>query len=297
MKPSTDISPGLLDNAEFFSNEFFGRYRLRHADQALKLGDGIEKNYLFPTFYADVTCALAVFFCSYERARELLPHPAMKPVSMGKGRALVAFSCYEYKNVLGVPAYNEIAMTIPIMTGSRLSVPVLPMVLPVFKNFGYYCFSMPVTSLENQIRGRKIWGLPKVVEEISIDHVGNECHIQAIDSDGQAYFGLKVPTAGKLTHFDVRSNLYSIRNERLIQSETGFQGDFRVNKNMDLLFKKDKQPPVDYLTTGDGPSARVLRDLEIEAFPFQLRYCPGMNSCFDLPNPEYTPPVAETRTG
>jgi len=31
----------------------------------------------------------------------------------------------------------------------KLNVPILPMITNGFKNFGYYVFSMPVTSLEN----------------------------------------------------------------------------------------------------------------------------------------------------
>ena len=288
MKPLTEISPELLDNSEFFKNEFFNRFKLRHADAPLKLNENIEKNYQFPTFYGDVCCAMAVFFCSYKHAKAMLPDAKMEPVSMGKGRALVIFSCYEYRNVLGVAPYNEIAMTIPVMLSPGINIPVLPMVLPGFKNFGYYCFSMPVTSLENKIRGQKIWGLPKIVEEIPITHEGNICHIQSIDSEKRTYLDLKIPTQGKSTDFDVSSYLYSIKDHRLLQSETNFQGNFKITKHMNLLFKKGKKPDIEYLKIGDGPSADVLKNLEIEEHPFQLRYCSSMNSCFDLPNPGFT---------
>ena len=290
MKPSTEITPDILDNSEYFKNDFFNRFELRYADVPLRLNESIEKNYQFPTFYGDVGCAMAVFFCSYHKAKAMLPHPAMEPVSMGKGRALLVFSCYEYRNVLGVAPYNEIAMTIPIMMKPGLSVPVLPMVLPVFRNFGYYCFSMPVTSLENKIRGRKIWGLPKVVEEIPIRREGGLCHIQSIDCENRSYFDLKIPTDGKEVKFDVASYLYSVNDNRLQQSQTNFRGDFKVTKYMGLLLKKGKAPDLDYLTLGEGPSAEVLRNLEIENHPFQFRYCSSMDSCFDLPNPDFVPP-------
>ena len=103
----------------------------------------------FRLFYGNVTAAMGVFFCSYQKAQDLLPHSKMKPIAMGKGRSLVIFSCYEYKNVLGVAPYNEIAMTIPVMVDSSFNPPILPMIMPNFKKFGYHCFSMPVTSLEN----------------------------------------------------------------------------------------------------------------------------------------------------
>ena len=71
---------------------------------------------------------------------------------------------------------------------------------------------MPVTSLENKIRGHEFWGLPKVVEEIPITTEGNICRAQAIDHQQNSYFELKVPTDGSKKDFDVSSteqNLFS----------------------------------------------------------------------------------------
>ena len=112
MKATWDIDGSLLNNQDRFDHEFFRRFRLRRAERPLQLNATIEKDYLFPTFYRDVTCAVAVFLCSYRKAEALMLHPLIKPVRMPRGRAVVVFSCYEYKHVLGVAPYNEIAMTI-----------------------------------------------------------------------------------------------------------------------------------------------------------------------------------------
>lgn len=283
MKPNTEITPELLKNPEFFNGEFFKRFQLRQAPGPLRLTENIEKLYQFPAFYADVTCAMAIFFCSYKRAKKMMPHPGMEPVRMGKNRALLVFSCYEYRHVMGIAPYNEIAMTIPVLINPGFNIPVLPMLLPVFKNFGYYCFSMPVTSRENMIRGHEFWGLPKVVEEIPISVEGDICRVQAIDDQQNYYFELNVPTDGSRQDFDVGSYLYSKKNQQLLKSKTCFQGNFTLIKFMDTLLKKGKEPDFDYLKIGEGPSAQVLKNLDIEAHPFQLRFCSGMNSCFDLP--------------
>lgn len=291
MKPTTDIAPDLLDNAAVFTDPFFQRFRLRTAPAPLRLNETIAKNYLFPTFYGDVTCAQAIFLCPWERAAALLPHPKLKPVRLPGGRAAVAFACYEYKNVLGVAPYNEIAMTIPILVNPSVNVPVLPLITPWFKNFGYYVFSMPVTSLENQIRGVKIWGLPKVVEEIDLCVDGGDCVTTAMEATGETYFKLRVPTAGAATDFDVTSNLYSVHNGKLAQSETNFKARFNVTKYGAMLFKTLPPPATPYLTLGDTPSGRVIKDLQLDPHPFQLRFAKGMSSCFDLPNPDYVPPI------
>ena len=291
MKPTFSFDEKVLDNAGRFTDDFFKRFKLRHAEKPLQLNDKISKNYLFPTFYGDVTCSQAIFMCDYEKAQKMMLHPLVKPVRMTKGRAVVAFSCYEYRNVLGVPPYNEIAMTIPIMVKPSVNVPVLPLVMNIFKSFGYYVFSMPVTSLENQIRGVKIWGLPKVVQEIEIFEKDGLCVTTAKEETGEQYFELRVPMDGTPTGFDVRSNLYTRLGNKFLQSETAFKANFKVVKHMNLLFKKGAKPDREYLKIGDSPSGRGLKALDIEEHPFQLRFAKGMSSCFDLPNPSYQSPI------
>ncbi len=290
MKATFDIDAGLLENADEFEGAFYKRFALRHAPAPLQLNEQVSKNYLFPTFYGDVTCAIGIFLCSYDKAAAMMPHPRMKPIRITRGRSLVAFSCYVYRKVLGVAPYNEIAMTIPLMVDPGVNVPVLPMLTDWFKAFGYYVFSMPVTSLENQIRGVKIWGLPKVVQGIDIREEDGDCVTTAKEESGETYFDLRVPTNGKPADFDVSSNLYTVLDNRLLQSETNFQGTFNVQKFPALLFKKGALPDRAYLTLGDTPSGRVLKDLEIEAHPFQFRYAKTMHSAFDLANPDYKAP-------
>ncbi len=290
MQPSRTIDPNLLDNASEFQEPFYQRFQLRHAPAPLQLSDTIAKNYLFPTFYGDVTCAQAIFLCPWDKAQRLLPHPKLQPVRMPGGRALVAFSCYIYRKVLGVLPYNEIAMTIPVLVDPSLPVPLLPMLWPGYPGFGYHVFSMPVTSLENQLRGLRIWGLPKVVQDIDIRAQGSDCITTALDDDSKPYFTLRVPTTGKPTQFDESAHLYSRLGPDLLQSRTAFQGEFHVHKRMDLLWKRGVQPETPYLTLGDSPAADALRSLELEPQAFQTRYAPRIQACFDLPNPQYRQP-------
>ncbi len=287
MQPTTEISPELLDNRKLFTDPFYQRFTLRTAPTPLQLNESIAKDYLFPTFYGDVTCAMAIFLCPWDRAAALMPHPSFKPVKMPGGRASVAFSCYEYKQVLGVAPYNEIAMTIPVLINPGLNVPLLPLITPWFKNFGYYVFSMPVTSLENQIRGVKIWGLPKVVERIDLEESSGDCVTTAYEASGEQYFRLRVPMTGSPTPFDVTSNLYSLREGKVEQSETNFKANFNVTKFNGMLFGKSPTPDRPYLTLGDTPSGRVLKNLNLDPHPFQLRFAKHVTSCFDFPNPGY----------
>lgn len=282
MQTNTRLDPALIDNADRFTDPFFDRFELRPAPSPLALTDEISKTYSFPTFYADVTCAVAIFLCDRDRARAMMPHPSMRPVKMPGGRSVVIFSCYEYKNVMNIAPYNEIAMTIPVMVGDGWAPPLLPLVVD-FKRNGYFVFSMPVTSLENQIRGTSIWGLPKIVEEIDVSTDGDSCTTVAKDDRGETYLELRVPKAGSAKHFDETGYLYSVRDGELLKSRTCFKGDFTVTTDLGLLWKKRRPASAPVLRLGDSPRADTLRALKIEPAPFQLRFCPSMNSCFDLP--------------
>ena len=282
MKPNFRLEASLVDNSDQFTDPFFQRFKLRPAPTPLELKEGLSKTYLFPTFYGGVTCAIAIFMCDYNRAEAMMPHPSMTPVRMPRGRAVVIFSCYEYRNVMNVGPYNEIAMTIPVMVRSRFSPPVLPLLIN-FKKKGYYVFSMPVTSLENQIRGTKIWGLPKVVEEINISTSGNHYITVAKDEDGEVYFELSIPKSGMPRHFDETGFLYSIHNSNLLKSQMSFKGDFNMNSNFSSLWNKGTKTDTPVLKLGDSPRAATLVELQIEQVPFQTRFANSMNSCLDLP--------------
>jgi hypothetical protein len=283
MQATTTVRADMPANDDRFGDDFFKRFQLREGEP-LPLEGGVEKRYPFPTLYGDVACAIGIFLCDYQAAQAMMPHPSIMPVRMTQGRTLVIFSCYEYRQVLKVWPYNEIAMTIPVMANARFRPPVLPMLLSgLFPRFGYYVFAMPVTSRENQLRGNRLWGLPKVTQQIDIDAAGDDCVTTAYESDGTPWFTLRVPKSGKPTDFDVRGHLYSRLDGKILKSQTCFKGRFALTKHMRLLRKKGLTPDREYLTIGQSPSAQPLRDLKIEPHPFQFRYTPSMNAAFDLP--------------
>jgi len=287
MKPTFDYGAPLLKNEAKFQDPFFQRFRLSKASAPFQLDEKISKSYLFPIFYADVTCAIGIFMCDHGKAQAILPHPKMKPVKMTRGRSVVVLACYEYKNVMNVMPYNEIAMMIPVMADPVVNVPVLPMVLPLFRKFGYYVFGMPVTSKENQLRGNRIWGLPKATREVDIFEQGGDCVAIAREESGAPYVELRVPMRGSIAELDVTTNLYSRLAGVFLRSEVCFKGSFKVTKYMKCLARKGLKPDRPYLKIADTPSARILRSLDIEEHPFQFRYARHMNSALDLPKPGF----------
>lgn len=287
MKSTKTIEPTLLDNADRFQHSFFSEFTLREGPRAIRLPGDIEKTYKFPTFYGDVTCSVAIFMCDYEKARALLPDPSMAPIRTTRGRAALTISNYIYRNVGGIPGYNEVAMTIPVMLDGVKGAPLLPLITANPAK-GYYVFAMPVTSLENKIRGDEFWGLPKTVQDIDIDVRDGRCHTTSTDDDGRLFFELSVPTTGKQKHMREVGTVCSMLEGKLARSYTTFEGDFHLNTRLGGLFSRvptvNQGPaPAGGLRLGDSPHADVLRKLDVEATPFQTRFAQSMNACFDLP--------------
>ena len=283
MRPNLLFDDTLIDNEDKFGDPFFQKFELRHREAPLQLNDEVTKNYLFPTYYADASCAIAIFHCDYQAARAMMPAPGMEPIKMLRNRSLVIFSCYEYRNVMNVAPYNEIAMAIPVMTDGGMNIPVLSMLLgDKLKKFGYYVFGMPVTSLENRIRGRKIWGLPKDVERIDITKSGQYSNIKASLDGEDTYLELNIPIKGSPQALDVKSNLYSVLENERLTSATRFRGTFGLTKNMGSLFSKSPGGDSVTIKLGTGVQADMLRALKIEAQAFQFRYSNSINACFDL---------------
>lgn len=281
-KPVSEINPSLLENRERFSGEFYERFELRHAATPLTLPNGISKNYFFPTLYGDVTSSVALFFCSYEEAKALMPDPALKPVHMGLGRSVIVISSYRYNKVFGIAPYNEIGISIPVVA-DNINVPLLPLLLDGFKGLGFYVVSMPVTTLENRIRGQQIWGLRKVLQEIDLKVDGDDYVTTAFDESGKPYLELRVPMQGESTEVDQKNYLYSSLNEKVVRSPSYTKGTFVQTKWPKTFVLKNQTPEKPFLTLGESSAADVLRNLKIEPQPFQVRFSAGAESMFDLP--------------
>ncbi len=281
-----EVVPGLLDNAREFDTPFFREFQLRHAPAPLRLNDQVEKNYFFPTFYDGVTVAVAMFFCSYEAASKLMPLPDMRPVSMGRGRAMVIFSSYQYNRVLGIEPYREIAISIPVLVRTESMLPLYPMVAENFPGMGVYVLSMPVTTLENKIRGREIWGLAKNVEKIDFAVEAGGYRTSATDGEGRPYLSFFVPFVGDETEIDRTFQIYTVHGGQLLRAPSRGRGTYLVRRFAGrLLGDPAAVPEREYLRLGTGPMADTLRGLKIEPHPFQFQFGKNVSSSFDLPVP------------
>jgi hypothetical protein len=284
----TDIEPGLVDNQADFQSPFFKQFILQHAPQPLQLTDSISKDYLFPALYGKSVAAIAMFECSYEQAAKLLPNPLpdprMKPVDMLHGKSLIVITSFRYNEILGMTAYNEVGILIPVVVGP--DVPILPIIKNQdYPGLGYVVISMPVTALENQIRGVKIWNLPKVVQEIDHFTDGDDYVTDISDSSGKPYVEMRVPMTGKLEKdMTSRSMILSSIDQKLVEFASTSSGDFVETEFPFVKTRPSSQPP--YLKIiGNSSFATTLRNLQIADKPMEIRFGADVSAALDLPGP------------
>ncbi len=275
------IDPALLDNRQAFDTPFFQQFQLRHAPEPLDLGEGIHKNYLFPTLYTHVVQSTALFSADYAAVAKKLPTDRLKPVSVGLGRTVVAFSSYEYRTVLGIPGYREVAIAVPVVPSQAFAPPLLPLLKSNWKGLGFYILSMPVTSLENRKRGRQIWGLAKDLERIDLEEEGPNMVTRVYDQGGQQYLRFSVATQGDAQTFQSTTDLYSVLDGEILTSRAQGVGDMQVTQQRTAMWGFGSGAR---LEIGTGPKADFLRELGIHPVPFETRYAPQVSSMFDLPH-------------
>ena len=307
-KTEPTYSPNLLDNLVDFEEPFYQQFppcddpasgvELLHGAKAtcrhhlsspLTLENGVVKDYWFPTFYRDVTTSVAMYFCSYKKAQELMTEAGMpssvQPLSMALGRSLIVFSSYRYNDVYGIPGYNEVAISIPTVTTKLVNVPIIPLLVSDWQGLGFYVVSMPVTTRENWIRGHKIWGLPKAVQEIDDSIDGDDYVTTVKERTGETYLQFRVPMTGKpLPVKNSKTYLYSILNGVVRRSVSIATGDFVTTKWESTLVVPSIPTTKTYRTFSNSPSGLLLQNLDIEPTPFQVRFAKGAASVFDTPD-------------
>ena len=112
-----------------------------------------------PVFYYDNTSMTAIYTASTEKVRRLLPLTDMHPVEAMNGRALVAFTAFEYRKT-DIDPYNEFSISFPI-TFQKRSIPgitVLGMMLRRY--FTAYAGSFPLRPKERAGAAWKCTGIP-----------------------------------------------------------------------------------------------------------------------------------------
>ncbi len=221
-----------------------------------------------PVFYYDNTAMTAIFTAPVEKVRRHLPLPDMHPVEVWKGRALVAFTAFEYRRT-DIDPYNEFSISFPI-TFRKKAIPGLTVLSMMARRyFSAYVWQLPVTTERARKGGVEMYGYPKFLADIAFSHEGSmpACTLSEGGEKILTLKGKKLKTSQEKVN---RFKTYSVKD--------GVPLAANIYMNP-LEFGKSMSGSAAQLSLGDKHSiALQLKDLELSEKPLFFQYMPLMEA-------------------
>jgi Acetoacetate decarboxylase (ADC) len=166
-----------------------------------------------PLEVRDSKASFAAFAVPLAAARALIAVSNVRLVEILPGRTVVNISAVEHiDNDLG--RYNEVVVAFPVTLGARAHWPFVGALAEFASGHGgIYVHRMPVTTEFACRAGREIWGLPKVVADITIDDSQSRRTV-SLTVDGKHALTLTVVRGGRLRFGDAGVDVVAIRDGR-----------------------------------------------------------------------------------
>ena len=139
-----------------------------------------------PILYYDTSYVMAMFLVDRAAAEAHVRDEDLRPALGWGNRSVVALAGYEYR-ASTVGPYFEVALAIPVVPKDAPAGQRWLQVLRNEENFerdlGYRVLHLPVTTEAADVAGRDIWGLPKFVTPIDVQHSGRSISVRVDDPD------------------------------------------------------------------------------------------------------------------
>lgn len=151
----------------------------------------------------------ATYLVSARAAQRLLPGSEFRVAEIAPGRTLLSLAAIDYvDNDLG--DYNEVSVTLFVRPpGERTGVPWLGTWADFLRGrLGTWIHRLPVNQDFTREAGCTIWGFPKWVTEIEIDH-GEERSVCVWRERGEHVLTLSLPRGGERTLPEQRMTTYT----------------------------------------------------------------------------------------
>lgn len=137
-----------------------------------------------PVKYADASAFMVLFPISMEKAKNLLKSSRLTPVSILKGRAVLAITFFDYRES-PVGPYHEFTFSIPVVVDSKINIPILPLIFDsLFPSFGYHVVLMGADSGISREHIEKLFPYPTFDKNLMIDLHVDGSELSAIIKDG-----------------------------------------------------------------------------------------------------------------
>ncbi|MFO8057336.1 MAG: acetoacetate decarboxylase family protein [bacterium] len=222
---------------------------------------GVERRYLFPSFYESSRGMSLLMQCSWSKARSILPSRKLFPVPAGIGKALVVVAAFEYLHPQGMDPYNEVLFAVPVL--HRLAGTAFPVV-------GLAVNKLIVDKQENVQRGKHLWGMDKSMGEFRFFDVG-DYRVCEVFRNGRRAIRLEVPAKGKSRRFEQSRYLITCKDGNILRSRQAMSG------------RKMEHRKQGGLIPGADPFAVEIESLNVSPLPAVSAFYPVVDQTLSLP--------------
>ena len=227
-----------------------------------------------PVFVRKARSATATYVVSSEAAQRLIPGDSLEVAEILPGRALFSLASIDYEdNDLG--DYNEVSMAFFVRErGEPAGFPYAGTAYDFARaRLSTYIHRLPVNQEFTCEAGNGIWGFPKTVEEIDIDHGDGRCRTR-LASGGRHILTFSLPHGGTHKIPDTEMTTYTHIDGEL--HRTRF-----LSGAEDCGFSLGGAE----LELGDHPIAAELRSLGLPRRALFTAWMGTMYGRFDAPEP------------
>ena len=217
-----------------------------------------------PVFYFDNMSITAIYTADTAKVRACLPSPLLKPLEQYPGRAMVAFTAFEYRDT-DIGPYNEFSIAFLVTAKKHAFFGASVAWQMIRRRFTAYVWQLPVTTEIARVGGVDLYGYPKFIADIGFERKDNWVHCE-VKHEGAKILSLSggvLPTSpGKR----IRLVTYSFRDG--IPIVTNVVQD-------PLEFAQSAKSGAARLEIGDGhPIADQLRQMGLSEQPVLYQFSP-----------------------
>lgn len=220
-----------------------------------------------PVFYYDNTSMTAIYTASTEKVRQLLPLPDMHPVEVMIGRALVAFTAFEYRRT-DIDPYNEFSISFPITFRKKPIPGITVLGMMARRYFTAYVWQLPVTTERARRGGVEMYGYPKFLADITFSRENDALTCQ-LSEGGKNILTLK---GQKL-----RTSVEKVNRFKTFSVKDGVPLAANVYMNP-IEFGKSMSGKAAELTLGNHDIAKKLQEINLSPKPLFFQYMPVMEA-------------------
>ncbi len=234
-----------------------------------------------PVLYRDVTSMWAFFEAPVDKVRRILPSNKLKPVLVGRAKAIYGFAAFEYKDTT-VGAYNEVGTGPAVLYNPPVNLPLLPAIFDRAFQVAFYVHHLPVTTKIAYDIGVEIWGYPKFLADITFEET-TDIRRCILRGDGKHILTFEVKKGGPAKPNRWNFDTFTVKGDEI----------FRIVTNSKGLAWTSRKGDSARLTLGDHPVAEELRSLEIGERPLKTIYYPYMQTILNAASKKYPLPKKE----